>query len=126
MELDAFRSRLGTGQGRVIDASGDAVFVLGELEPGRAFELAPGDHAEVMQDADLTGVDLVRAELRLRVPASMPSGLAWEVSILVNGVKVARTLGWPGETRTLSDLAANVSKLDGVHTVGVRLELVEL
>ncbi len=130
MELDAFRSRLGVGQGRIrpagaAPASGDYVFVLGEDEAGRLFELVAGDRGEVLQDTDLTDVDLVRAHLRLRVPASVPEGLAWDVSIVVDGAKLARATCLPGRQRVLTDLAANVSKLAGVHAVGVRLELVE-
>ena len=129
MELDAFRSRLGLGQGRARPASappasGEYAFVLGDDEPGRYFDLAPGDHAEVVQDLDLTGVDLIRAHLTLRVPASLPVGLAWEASILVDGAKLAQATTRAGRTRAIPDLAANVSKLSGVHPVGVRLELV--
>ena len=130
MELDAFRSRLGLGQGRVqplgaAAPSGDYVFVLGDDETGRVFELVAGDHAEVVQDTDLTGVDLVRAHLRLRVPASLPADLAWEVSMVLDGAKYARANCLPGREREITDLVANVSKLAGVHQVGVRLELVE-
>ena len=130
MELDAFRSRLGLGQGRVqplgaAAPSGDYVFVLGDDETGRVFELVAGDHAEVVQDTDLTGVDFVRANLRLRVPASTPAGLAWEVSMVLDGAKYARATCLPGREREITDLVANVSKLAGVHQVGVRLELVE-
>lgn len=129
MELDAFTSRLGLGQGRIRPASlpagsGEYAFVLGEDEPGRLFELAVGDHAEVVQDTDLTDVDLVRAHLGLSVPASVPAGFAWEASIVVDGAKLATATAKPGRSRTLTDLAANVSKLSGVHQVGVRLELV--
>ncbi len=128
MELDAFTSRLGLGQGRIqphgaIAPSGDHVFVLGEDEPGR-FELGAGDRAEVVQDTDLTAVDLVRAWLRLRVPAGLVAGLAWEVSITVDGARAARATCPAGRERVLTDLAANVSKLSGTHQVGVRLELV--
>lgn len=128
MTLTAFTSRLGRGQGRIrprnaTPASGDYLFVLGEDEPGRFFELAPGDYAEVTQAVDLTKVALVRAQLRLRVPASLPSGLTWEAALVVDGVKYARARGRPGRERIVTDLAANVSKLSGVHTVGVRLEL---
>jgi len=131
MELDAFTSRLGMGQGRIAPAnappgSGDHVFVLGEDEPGRFFDLAAGDHAEVVQDTDLTDVSLVRAYLRLRVPASLPSTHGWEASIVVDGVKVARATCRAGRERLFTDLAANVSKLTGLHEVGVRLELVEV
>ena len=98
--------------------------VLGDAELGRLFELAPGDHAEVTQQTDLTGVMLVRALLRLRVPASTPPGLAWEASIIVDGTKLASMRAKPGRERLVTDLAANVSKLSGLHTIGVRLELV--
>ena len=128
MELTAFESRLGLGQGRVQQAdapSGDYVFVLGDDEAGRLFELSPGDLAEVVQETDLTGVDLVRAHLRLRVPAGLPANLAWEASIVVDGSKHARATCSPGREREITDLAANVSKMAGLHQVGVRLELVE-
>lgn len=127
MALTAFTSRLGRGQGRLETpkaASGACAFVLGDDEPGRFFELAPGDRAEVTQTADLTGVNLVRASLRLRVPASLPSGLAWEAALTVDGAALARLRARPGRERVVTDLAANVSKLAGVHVVGVRLQLV--
>lgn len=127
MALSAFTNRLGRGQGRLATSkatSGDYAFVLGDDEPGRLFELAPGDHAEVTQNTDLTGVMLVRAFLRLRVPASTPPGLAWEASIIVDGNELASMRAKPGRERLVTDLAANVSKLSGLHTIGVRLELV--
>ena len=126
MALTAFTSRLGRGQGRLATpkaTGGDYAFVLGDDEAGRLFELAPGDHAEVTQETDLTGVMLLRALLRLRVPASTPAGLAWEASILVDGTKLATMRAKPGRERLVTDLAANVSKLSGLHTIGVRLEL---
>lgn len=131
MELTAFDRRLGTGQGRIepagaTPASGEFAFVLGDDEAGHLFDLAPSDRAEVVQDVDLTGVDLVRAQLRLRVPAGLLEDLAWEASIVVGGVKRATAQARPGHDRKLTDLAANVSKLSGVHSVGVRLELVEV
>lgn len=129
MALTAFTSRLGIGQGRIQTAkaaAGEYAFVLGDAEPGRLFELGPGDHAEVSQAVDVTGMDFVRATLRLSVPASTPSGLSWEVSLLVDGTKLARMRSTPGHERLVTDLAANVSKLSGTHTVGVRLELVSV
>jgi hypothetical protein len=120
MELTAFTSRLGEGQGRL----GPGVFVLGDDEPGRTFEFARGDHVEVTQVVDLTGVTLVRTSLKVRTPKRMPPGLAWEVSIVVDGVKYSGVNLRARSERTLDDLAANVSKLTGQHTVGVRLELV--
>jgi hypothetical protein len=127
MALTAFTSRLGRGQGRLATSKatgGDYAFVLGDDEAGRLFELAPGDHTEVTQETDLTGVMLVRALLRLRVPPSTPPGLAWEASILVDGIKLAAVRAKPGRERLVTDRAANVSKLSGLHTIGVRLELV--
>ena len=92
--------------------------------PGRFFELALGDHVEVSQSVDLTGVMLVRSAVRLRVPERMPTGFAWEASLIVDGMKYASLRARPGRERTVTDLAANVSKLTGVHVIGVRLELV--
>jgi hypothetical protein len=54
----------------------------------------------------------------------MPAGLAWEASVVVDGMKYASLRSRPGRERTVTDLAANVSKLAGVHVIGVRLELV--
>ena len=129
MELDAFTSRLGLGQGRVqpmaaAPAEGAWAFVIGDDEAGRSFELTPGDHAEVVQDTNLTGLAFVRTQVTLRVPAGMLANFTWQVSLIVDGVKHAAVIGRPGRTRTVTDLAANVSKLSGVHRVGVRLELV--
>jgi hypothetical protein len=120
MELTAFTSRLGEGQGRL----GLGVFVLGDDEPGRTFEFARGDHVKATQVVDLTGVTLVRTSLKVRTPKRMPLGFAWEVSIVVDGVKYPCVTLRAGVERSLDDLAANVSKLTGQHTVGVRLELV--
>ncbi|MBK6918534.1 MAG: hypothetical protein IPH07_14160 [Deltaproteobacteria bacterium] len=102
----------------------DALDVVGDAEPGRFFELAPGDHAEVTQQTDLTGVMLVRALCGCACPRRPPPGLAWEASIIVDGTKLASMRGKPGRERLVTDLAANVSKLSGLHTAGVRLELV--
>jgi hypothetical protein len=44
--------------------------------------------------------------------------------VIVDGAKRARATCAAGRTRSISDLAANVSKLAGSHVVGVRLELV--
>lgn len=119
MELTAFTSRLGEGQGRL----SPGVFVLGDDEPGRLFELAAGDHVEVSQDVDLTGATLVRAALNLRVPQQVPIGVAWEVAILIDGVKFATLRPRPGSERSF-ELSANVTKVVGVHSVSVRLGLV--
>lgn len=124
MELDAFTARLGDMQGRVVDGAGEVRFVLGALDAGRFARLVPGDHVEVVQPLDVTHVAMVRASFELSAPASLPSGLAWEASVVVDGAKRAAFRCAPGRARRTHDLAANVSKLAGVHDVGVRLELV--
>ncbi len=126
--LSVFTARLGIGQGRIRPVApqppgGAHVFVIGDDETGWRGELAPGDHGQVVQQVDVTGVDLVRAALHLRVPADLPTSLTWEASLAVDGVKRARATCPAGRERTLTDMAANVSKLSGVHEVGVRLEL---
>jgi len=130
MARTAFDAQLGTTQGRALATSvgtvapsGDYLFVLGDADHGRLHDLAVGDHAELQQAVDLTGVDLVRAQLRLRVPASTPADRRWVVSIRVDGAPLAQATAKAGRERALTDLAANVSKLTGVHTVAVRLAL---
>lgn len=132
MARTAFNARLGASQGRLAAGgaspapSGDYLFVLGDAEAGRFHELASGDHVEVRQEVDLTDADLVRAQLRLRVPASAPPGWCWVASIRVDGSALAQATCAPGRERVLTDLAANVSKLAGLHEVAVRLALEEV
>lgn len=134
MARTAFDARLGASQGRLEAAavdgapapSGDYVFVLGDAEAGRFHELASGDHVEVRQEVDLTDADLVRAQLRLRVPESAPAGWRWVASIRVDGSPLIQATCAPGRERVLTDLAANVSKLAGPHEVAVRLALEEV
>lgn len=124
MELDAFTNRLGLGQGRLATAAGGFEFILGDLEPGRWANLLPGDRVGVSQDVDLSATDLIRLQGVLRVPPSLPSGFAWEVSLLVDGATMGRTRGRAGRERVLTDVTANVSAFSGTHQVEVRLELV--
>ncbi len=134
MARTAFNARLGASQGRLEASavgstpapSGDFVFVLGDAEAGRLHELASGDHVEARQVVDLTDADLVRAQLRLRVPESAPPGWRWVASIRVDGSALAQATCAAGRERVLTDLAANVSKLAGPHEVAVRLALEEV
>ena len=129
MELNAFTSRLGIGQGRIkpinaAPASGDYVFILGDDQPGRFYQLTSGDYAEVVQDVDLTNQKIIRVNLLLRVPENLVSGYAWEAALIVDGSPVAKVTCESGRQRTIADLAANISKMTGVHQFGVRLSLV--
>ncbi len=126
MELDAFRSHLDEGQGRVATADGEHAFVLGDATGGSQSEFAAGDFAEVVQDVDVTDADVVRVWLRLRVPDDVPPDLAWVASITVDGRVVGQSTARPGSTRDLTDLLGNVSKLAGTHRIAVRLELVRV
>ena len=126
MDLTAFNSRLGISQGRIpLSDAEEYIFVLGDDLPGYFHHLAPGDFAQVVQETDLTDTALIRPELTLTVPDSTPAGVGFEVSVVVDGVKFAVTTCSTGRTRRITDLAPNVSKLTGMHTVGVRLEVVE-
>ena len=118
--MDAFTARLGSSQGRIVDPAGAAVFVLGDVDPGRLHNLVPGDFVELAQTADLTSVALVRVRGTLRAPDLG----AWRVSLRVGGVEVAHVDGWPGRTRVLSDLGANVATAAGRTEIAIRLTLV--
>jgi len=129
MELNAFTSRLGLGQRRIkpknaAPASGDYVFLLGDDQPGRFFQLELGDYAEVVQDVDLTDQKIIRVNLQLRVPEGLVSGYAWEAALIVDGSPVAKATCKSGRQRTIADLVANVSKMSGIHPFGVRLSLI--
>lgn len=127
MELDAFTSDLGRSQGRVPGPSGSgrAVFVLGDLELRQVAQLTPGDFVEAQQPVDLTDERIIRARGSLRVPDGLSVVLAWEVSLCIDGVKRAWMRVRGGQAKSIDDLAANVSRDLGVHTVAVRLELLE-
>jgi hypothetical protein len=128
MSRTAFDIDLGQTQGRLqpegfSPVSGEHAFVLGSDEPRHLCLLNPGDHTEVAQDVDCTGIDFIRVRLRLRTPPSLPAGHFWEGSLLVDGVKQAAMVLDANRTRDRADIAANVSKLSGTHSVTFRLEL---
>lgn len=129
MAFTPFDAALGTRQGRLEPAdfeptSGDFAFVLGSDVPGHEHDFEVGDFAEAQQAVDLTSENFIRARVRLRNSSVLPAGVTWEASITVGGVKKASMVASAGRTRDRADMAANVSKLSGVHTVGLRLELV--
>ena len=131
MAFSPFDMEMGARQGRLKPAgwtppSGEHAFILGSDLPGYLHRLEAGDHTEVSQDVDLTGVNFIRARLRLRNVQALPAGLNWEASIAVDGVKQTSMTVEPGRTRDREDMAANVSKLTGAHQVSVRLELVSV
>ena len=129
MGFTAFNIDLGRTQGRLRPegfppVTGEHAFVLGSDAPGHRHLLNPGDRAELAQDVDCTGIDFIRVRLRLRTPATMPAGLYWQASVRVDGAMHSSMTLNAGWTRDRADMAANVSKLSGIHQVAFRLELV--
>jgi len=129
--IDAFTTQLGRTQGRTTDLKQTHTMLLGHGQPGWFADLAParlpavGDHVQVSQRTDLTGIDLIRVGGTLEV-RSLPQGVTWQATILIDGDRMASLQGRAGAARPLEDLAANVSALAGLHTISVRLELVEV
>jgi hypothetical protein len=122
MDLTAFNSRLGISQGRIpLEETDQFVFVLGDV-----YNLELGDHAQVIQEIDLTDVSIVQTELSVKVPDSTPGRIGFELSIVVDNIKTATTVCFTGQKRHIADLSANVSRSTGVHAVGVRLEIIEV
>jgi len=129
MAFTPFDAALGTRQGRIAPVgftptSGDFAFVLGSDVDGDVHDFEIGDHAEVQQSVDVTAENFIRARLRLRSPAQLPAGVAWQAAITIDGVPASTMLLASGRSRDRADMAANVSKLTGNHVVGLRLELV--
>lgn len=122
MGLNCFNSKLGTSQGR-IPSGEDFVFVLGDEQPGEFHDIKIGDYAEVVQETDLTGVNLLRVSGNMQIPESTPSDFKWVVSIVIDDLPYVRLTSLSGHSRNITDMAANVSKLSGIHRVGVRLTL---
>lgn len=122
--MTPFESDIGATQGRlVVDDAGDGIyaFVLGSAGV-RSYDIAAGDHVDLVQTMDVTGDDLIRVDtLAIETPDDVPDGYAWYVAMLVDGEEVAIVYGWPGRERTPTDLAANVAHLVGEHQVGIRL-----
>jgi hypothetical protein len=110
--MDAFTRALGTEQGRVEGVG----FVLGHLTPGFDANLVPGNYAEVTQQVDLTGIDVVRVRGRFE-----HRGGRWALTIRVDGQE--RTMVEASRTRRALDLGADVRGLTGLHEVTVRLVL---
>jgi len=127
MELDAFTSDLGRSQGRVPapGSDGGAVLVLGDLRLHRVAEVTPGDFVQAEQVVDLTDERIMRARGSLRVPEDLPAAIAWEVSLCIDGVKRASLRVRAGQTKAVDDLAANVTRDRGMHTLAIRLELID-
>jgi len=127
MELDAFTRDLGRSQGRVTSPGSDgrAILVLGDLDSRRVAELTPGDFVQVEQAVDLTNERIVLARGSVSVPKGLAARLAWEVSIRVGEVSLARVRVRAGQTKSVDDMIANVARIYGVQTVALRLELIE-
>jgi hypothetical protein len=105
-------------------AAGTYAFCLGSDVDGEEWQYAIGDGVMVSQDADVTGLSLVRFAARIRGPSTEPpSGRAWVFSWSVGGVvQGSRTLE-VGRTVSISDGAFDVSQLAGVQTFSFSLEV---
>ena len=137
MALTTWTRDYGVTQGRLdpsgwTPTSGDFAFVLGSDISKRLETLNIGDYIEASQLGDLPNfAALLRVSVYLRPPTTMPSGVAWKLSLRIDGVEYSRTLIRPGLARRRIDLAANVMHLatggPGLHvvprTVALRLEL---
>lgn len=117
-----FESALREHQGRLVQNDGRAVLVLGAAVSTLRGRVAIGDWVEVAQDLDCTGIDLVRLAGVVRVSHDAPLGANWVLSIRTPFERLTEWPLRPG-TRRLDDVAANVSRLVGVHRIAVRLSL---
>ncbi len=127
MSLDAWTRELGTQQGRITPlgaaaSSGEKVFCLGWDVAGHFDEFAHGDFAQIEQTATFTAdTKLFRVRASVRPPLVIPDDFEWTLSLLVDGVEAVTVTLVAGANTRIYDLAANVSKLAGPHTIAVRL-----
>jgi len=119
MELTAFTSRLGEGQGRLVPG----VFVLGDDKAGRTFELGHGDHVEVTQvvTAFTVAHSITLGLSAFGVLAPNPSYV--EVAIAVSVVLAALNTVFPVVTEGRWTLAFGLGLLHGFGFVSALADL---
>jgi hypothetical protein len=126
--MDAFDRRFGDTQGRIVPVNaspfdGDWVFCFGSDVAGEQWDLNVNDGIELRQNIDLTGIKLVRFNMRLRGPSSMPANhgwfFRWYISTIQNG---ARQLTDNLEL-DIEDGAFDTSLITGVQTLRFKLSL---
>ena len=103
--------------------AGAYAFVLGCDQPGVFGNFVLGDHTEVSQAVDVTGLRRLGFALKLRGPAAVAGG-KWLVTWRVGGVVQGSRVVLPLRTVTITDAGWDVSQLAGVQTLAIRLELV--
>ena len=98
--MNPWTKDLGVHQGRVALATapeGGHVYELGHVLLQDA-NLGVGDIHQVSQELVLSAeARLVRASIRVEVPRTLPSDLAWEVSALLNGQQMVSRLLRPSK-----------------------------
>jgi hypothetical protein len=130
MGLNAFNRARGDNSLRVVgpidfDETETAAFVLGADGAGWFDDLIQFDGVGTYRtDFDCTGVNVLRARIRLRGPnIALPIG-TWVLTVLVNdNPKVSVELPI-GRTEDLLDIGVNVSKLTGTQKIEYRLRWV--
>lgn len=113
-------------QGLIAAPEGEHVFCLGYELAGLFHRFAAGDFSQIEQDEDFGATNIVRVVALIRSTDAMPSTLAWRFSLLLDGVIYTSRILEPGRDRVLVDIAANVSKLVGNHTLAFRLDLISV
>lgn len=113
-------------QGLIAAPEGEHVFCLGYELAGLFHRFAAGDFSQIEQDENFGATNIVRVVALIRSTDVMPSTLAWRFSLLLDGVIYTSRILEPGRDRSLVDIAANVSKLVGNHTLGFRLDLISV
>ncbi len=133
MARSPFDYRGGTLQKRLVapsgwspTAEGSAAFILGHDQPGKRWNLAQGDYVEIAQAATWAAL-LLRFTAKIRPPAA-DAGVAWELTLRVDGAVFATIPITPGDrTRVRSDVAGLLAGIGGgSHTVALRLTLATL
>jgi hypothetical protein len=125
-----FDADAGTGQGRIVPASGAPfegayVYQLGHDQTGVVRRLSAFDFHKIAQSDPLTGVKVLRAKARLRPPKTLSAGTAWLFQMLIDGApRLNLYVDGAAAELAYTDLAANVGNLFvGMHEVAFQLTL---
>lgn len=129
MGLNAFTRDVGSIEGRVEPEnwvpqdSGSWVFCIGRDQIGFDDTINVGDAALVEQSAPFV-CNVFRVNARMRPPTTIPDGVWWRASMLVDGVEVVGKIFPPRRVRDFHDWAWSFAhNAAGNHAVAFRLQL---
>jgi hypothetical protein len=113
----------GVLSGRVENGDGTAKFVLGLISSYELELMTTGDYVQISQDVDLTSQDVIEIDCSA---IGRQTSESWVAKAFIAGTLfIDRTID-PGDELSWVDFKIPVRRYDGINSVAIRLELVEV